>query len=424
MIGKAYTKIIVALMLVLMFILATSSMAQKSTTVDETAHIPAGYSYWKTFDYRMNPEHPPLMKLSGGIPLLFLDLNFNKNSQYWKNTDEWNFGKEFLFETNNNTDQILFWSRIPIVLTALLLGFYVFKWSKELYGIKAGFIALFLYIFSPNILTHSRIVQTDMGITAFLFITVYYFWKFCKKRTKSNLIKTGIFLGLACSAKFTGIFLIPIIGILFFTHIYLKTKDKNFDKNKLTKYSINMFILIIIIGLIGLFILSLTYGFKEFHYYFEGLNFVINHSTQGHASFLMGMHSTQGWWYYFPLAFLFKTPIPTILLILSTITLTIFKKIKDISIKNELFIIIPIVLYLIAFMLNNINIGLRHILPIFPFIFVFVSKIINIKIDINYKKYFYIFLIIIGICYLLSNILIYPHYLAYFNVATGGPEQG
>ena len=66
-----------------MFITALFSMKNDALTFDELAHIPAGYSYVLKQDYRVNPEHPPLIKNIPAIPLRFLDLNFPDNQEVW-----------------------------------------------------------------------------------------------------------------------------------------------------------------------------------------------------------------------------------------------------------------------------------------------------------------------------------------------------
>lgn len=128
----------------------------------------------------------------------------------------------------------------------------------------------------------------------------------------------------------------------------------------------------------------------------------------------------QGWWYYYIAAFLIKTPIPTLIFILSS--LVFFNRIRDKEMVNELFILVPIIILLVFSFFNHINIGVRHILPIYPFIFVFVSKIINLKV--KKQGIFTISIILLSLWYVTGSLMIYPHYLAYFNEAVGGPNNG
>jgi len=68
--------------------------------------------------------------------------------------------------------------RLITMLFSLLLAFYVFKWSMELYGIHAGYFSLLLFAFSPNIIAHSRLITNDIFATCLMTISLYYFWRF------------------------------------------------------------------------------------------------------------------------------------------------------------------------------------------------------------------------------------------------------
>ncbi|MCH8987090.1 hypothetical protein IIA94_02905, partial [Patescibacteria group bacterium] len=110
------------LLLAAMFFAAFFSLKQDSLTFDELAHIPAGYSYLTEKDYRLNPEHPPLVKDLAAIPLLFLDLNFPTSNTNWTQDDEpppwwkqFNVGTEFLYRSGNNPQQMIFWARLPML---------------------------------------------------------------------------------------------------------------------------------------------------------------------------------------------------------------------------------------------------------------------------------------------------------------------
>ena len=103
--------------------------------MDELAHIPAGFSYVKLFDYRLNPEHPPLVKMLAGLPLAFMDLNFPTESTSWQDdvNGQWLTGTEFLYESGNNADQIITWARVGPMLLTLLLIFFTYFWNSIFY---------------------------------------------------------------------------------------------------------------------------------------------------------------------------------------------------------------------------------------------------------------------------------------------------
>ncbi|MDA7857890.1 hypothetical protein N9A72_00150, partial [bacterium] len=146
--NKTVVNLLVAVFFTLIAVQVILSMRQKSATFDEGAHLSAGYSYLKTGDFRLNKEHPPLIKMLASIPLFFLNLDFPYEKHSWIRGNEWEFSDLFIYHNRTSAEKILFLGRIPILILSLILGFFVFQWSKELYGLKSGLFALFLYTFS------------------------------------------------------------------------------------------------------------------------------------------------------------------------------------------------------------------------------------------------------------------------------------
>ena len=110
-----------------------------------------------------------------------------------------------MYLPGNDTEKIIFWSSFPIILLSLLLGFVIFTWARELFGAKAGLLALALYAFDPNILGHNHYVTTDLGIAAFSVFAFYFFTKYLKNPSWKMTVLAGIFLGLAQLAKFSAV---------------------------------------------------------------------------------------------------------------------------------------------------------------------------------------------------------------------------
>ena len=224
---EKYQNYIVAGILGIMLILSISVALGDAAIMDEVAHIPSGYSYIKYHDYRLNPEHPPLLKDLAGIPLQFLKVTFPTDEQFWT-TDangQWEAGWRFLYLPGNNTEAMIFWARLPILLIALALGFMIFKWAKELFGTKAGLLALALYAFDPNVLGHDHYVTTDLGIAAFSLFAFFAFIKYLKNPGWKTISLAGIFLGLAQLAKFSAALLFPIFGLAVILYA-LSRKEK------------------------------------------------------------------------------------------------------------------------------------------------------------------------------------------------------
>ena len=208
--------ILLAVIVSVSFGLMLNASLQESATMDELAHIPAGYGYVKYLDYRLNPEHPPLVKAIAALPLLFKNLGFPTDKPAWQ-TDingQWVAGAQFLYESGNNADEIIQWSRLgPMLLTIILLIF-IYVWTKELLGRWWALMPTFLFGLSPTVLAHGHYVTTDIGAALGIFVALYYFIKFLSSPSKEHLLFAGIAFGIAQLLKFSAVLLIPFFIFL------------------------------------------------------------------------------------------------------------------------------------------------------------------------------------------------------------------
>ena len=432
--------IIIGFLLLHLF-LSTTSVYDNSLNWDERCDAGLGKYLLKTGNFQIDGAkyHPVFSYYLNSIFLFFMEFP----DYIWSLDSCWDIGNNIVFNSGYDSQQIVFFIRLPFILLSLLLAFYVYKWAKELYGIKAGLFALFIYSLSPSILAISGRALTDFPVACFIFISLYYYWKFTKNKTTKNLVLTGIFTGLALISKITAIYLFPIYLILAFF---------NTGKEKLARRAMAFFI----IFLIAFLVIFTAYGFRvqtiastlQEHYkerayqeidkqfgsnsiigdtilfvfekvplpasnYISAVGTMAHYSTSGFRGFLLGKlkEPEQKWWYYFIIVFIVKTPIPTLIfLFLSAI---FFRKIKKENAIDELLLIIPIIFLFVAFMLNRVSYDLRHILPIYPLIFVFISKVINLKF--KNQKLWNVSFIFLLLWYIASTISVYPHYTAYFN---------
>jgi len=211
------TNIVAGLILAFVFVISFFAVKGDSLTMDELPHLSAGYSYLTQKDMRLNPEHPPLLKDLAALPLLFIrDIKFPAEVKSWQEeiNGQWDFGREFLFRSGNPADQMIFWGRIPMILILILLGFFLFKWAKELFGNKAALLSLIFFALSPTFLAHGSLITTDVGAAAGILIASYYFLKALQSPNKKNIIIAGLAFGLAQLLKFSVILLVPLFGFL------------------------------------------------------------------------------------------------------------------------------------------------------------------------------------------------------------------
>jgi len=170
--------------------------ARTPPTSDEFTFVASGYSYWKTADFRMNTEQPPLIKLFNTIPLLFMGLNLPLEHSSWvkaKLFEMDGFYKYFIFHINNDKkEMMLFWSRISNIFFSVLLAILVLKWSTGLFGNWAGTTALGLFSLNPNIIAYTSVFMMDIGFAAFSTLAFYSLWKYFIKPSRKNLAVSAV----------------------------------------------------------------------------------------------------------------------------------------------------------------------------------------------------------------------------------------
>src|SRR3989344_706781 len=204
--------------------------------MDELAHIPAGYSYVQYFDYRLNPEHPPLLKVLSALPLLFQkpfdttqgELNFPLKSRAWQKdiNGQWEVGNLFLYESGNDADKIIQWARLAPLFITLLLIIFIYIWAKELMGRWWALLPSFLFALSPTVLAHGHYVTTDVAAAFGTFIAIYYLVRYLLWPSRRDLIYAGLAFGVAQLMKFSTVLLIPLFIFIVVVYYFWKTRNE------------------------------------------------------------------------------------------------------------------------------------------------------------------------------------------------------
>lgn len=442
-------KLVLLFALALIFIFGFFSILDKSMTWDERCYIGAGKYILNTgnFQYNIFAYHPPL---SFYINSIFI-MPFKFGEKIFSNDNCWIIGNDMVYHSGYSPRLMLILARLPFILMSMILALYIFYWAKQLYGIKSGLLAIGLYTFSTSIISQSNLAMTDFTVTFFIFTTMYYYWKFSLSNKNIHLFLASIFFGFAMLSKLTGLILIPVLMIMIF---YDALKDKRGKKRFLSvtkKLSI--------IFIIGFFIMFAGYGFQfkplkdvmpnhyvyrayeefnkqiqnnalrksvvyafekvpiPFPSYFFGFGSVSFHSKEGQGSFLNGRIFLKTPWYYPIAVFFYKTQISLFALII--LSIFYFNKTKSKYPSYEYIQILPILVIFILFMLSNMTAGLRHIIPVYPFIFLFCGKIARLK-----NGWINTVLVILFVYYTISSLLIFPNYMVYFNEFAGGAGNG
>ena len=202
-------------LLVIQATLALTMVHRESLTFDEDDHMFAGYMMWKAADYGLNPEHPPLVKLLATVPILSdhlwvpppMDHRFFKDEAYLN-------GRDWLARNDGDRQHLVFKMRASAELLALGLCLFVFLAAREWFGDMAGLIALALVVFDPNVLAHSALVTTDIGVSCFFVAAIWTFYRFATRPTLIRLLLAGLATGLLLATKHSGILIGPMFVFL------------------------------------------------------------------------------------------------------------------------------------------------------------------------------------------------------------------
>ncbi len=412
----------ITILLLIFAVLVVSSAVRKTITGDELAHLGAGYSYLHTGDFRLNHAHPPLLKELAAVPVMLLGGTFDPQNPDFLAAREDRFGQHVFFESGMDVDTMLFLSRIPTLLLALGLALLIFRWAAALYGRAGGFFALALFAFAPSTLAHAGIFDMDMGAATLAFLATFQFVRYLRGPTLRKAALTGVALGLALAAKFTTLALLGLLPTLWLITWLSKRAAGDTDARWQADFAAwrrwagHALLMLALAGLV----ISFTYLFVSTPAYFGGIAEQLQHNAEGDPEFFMGQLGWTGWTAYFPVAFLIKTPLAMLAFLLIGLLSLLWPGSR--RRLEETFPLLAATFFFVPALFSHINIGLRHVLPMMPFLFVFAARVTTIRL--RWRGVWRIALA--GLCawFLWASFSIYPDYLAYFNELIGGPKNG
>lgn len=436
----------------LTLLVAAFSASTDSITTDEVPHITAGYSYLTSQRMLLNLEHPPLAKILSAIPLTALHLNPPSLEESAKKVRseglpswmlQWEWGFPLLFSQNFGPKVTVFLARIPMVFLLVLTAWFVYLLGKEIFGHKAGLVALLLFSFSPNFLAQGRLVTTDVGATLGFVSTLYFLYRYLMKGQKRrDLIWTGIFLGIANLLKFSCLLLYPIIGILAFL-VFVKSSKLWPAFKEALKVSAPVFILGFLVTISGYYLIfpkdvigvnarldSLllsdyyrdveevvpiadSVGGRPILNYFVGIRSVATRVSPGSAPFVLGRISNSAWPYFFPLSFLLKEPVPTVLGSILALWFVLNAFLKRRNRILILMLVVPALIYSLSAVLSKFNLGIRHMLPAFPFLYILIGGA-AVFLCSRYRRAIWLG-VPLTLWLVAGTLFSFPNYLAYFN---------
>ncbi len=398
---------LVFLILVAAFVVQSwTAMTGDAQTSDEAVHLAAGVAHLRTGDRRMNSEHPPFAKLLSALPFLFLDAPLPLDSRAWETGEEWSFGSRFVYRNRLPADTILFWGRLPILLCGVALIGLVHAWARRLYGAWGGILAAAITAFEPNLIAHSHLVTNDLLLALLFAASVHACWRYRETESAGWLAAAGVLVGLTLGTKYSGVLVLPLVPFL----VWPSSQQPGTDRRARVRAALRA---MGVLGIATYVTLLAIYQAEPLSAYVSG--YLSMQSTW--AAFLLGDISTRGWYQYFLVAVLLKTPPGTLLLLVLALVSIRLAPLRRI----EAHILLAAAWFFAVSSFLRINIGLRHVLPIYPLLIVFAGRLGGLRLRWRAGRAAALGLVVATA---IEVALCHPFYLSYFSSVAGGPWAG
>ncbi len=461
---KRSTRLLILLLLLAFFAQGMAHLRSASLTFDEGPHLATGYATLRTGDFRLQPVHihPPLANMLSAMLLLLQD-----DLPDPRTIDGWDIASlsavtDAVVWQYPHPERLALVGRLPILWLAVLLGALICRWARDLGGPRAGLLALTLFAFDPNMIAHGTLITTDMAATMLSVATLYAASRQVSEKARKRKsekakrregkdfvgwLSVGVLLGLALLAKVSSLMLVPVLGLVVAGYEWRRAKGE-FHGSRLTQYILRLIPYAASLALPAMLVVWAGYGFEVGQ--IPGLPFPIpaathvriyqslqEHYELGHPTFLLGQVSSHGWWWYFPVAFVLKTPLPVLLLALYAVVRAAYHVRRDILTHSShalrsahyVFLLFPL-LYAATSLFSTVNIGYRHLLPLLPFLYIGVASCkLQVATPKSRASHFTFHALRIThyallLWLILGTLAVAPHYLAFFNELAGGPAGG
>jgi hypothetical protein len=435
-------------LLAVMAAVQIGSALQENPTNDEPVHLASGYVYLTTGEYRIDLEHPPLGRILPVLPILNLPRIPPEQAAI-------NF-KSLIWGSTVSAETVIFRARLATIALTFLFGAWLAFWTRRRFGAAVALLALTFFAFDPTFVAHGHYVTTDLIAAFSIFLTCTLWTDFLLAPSGRRLAFASLALGFALVSKYSAVALFVVLPLLYGVAWWRQRGTPPF-------FTAGGAIKALSGMLAGAsLVVSLTYAPDTLRVirasragvdppvmeteprvaseleieakvpktgplsfgYGKGMYEFLLHSTQGHAGYLLGQFRTRGWWYYFPVAFLVKTP-TAILIACFLVAISLWRTRKR-PLPALLFVCLalpPAIFFGLA-MRSSINIGVRHILPVYAFLYVLLAWILIEYTPLILRRAWPGTIVVVILLLGIESLSIYPHYLAFFNWPSGGPAYG
>jgi 4-amino-4-deoxy-L-arabinose transferase-like glycosyltransferase len=468
----------VACLLIIYAVQALWFSRVKGAAFDESEQLFAGYNIWLRSDFRMEGANGDFVKRWATLPFLFTRPRMvSTTDPAWRAGDPYWAGSKFLFENGNDADWLLLQGRLMIMLLGVMTGLLVFRCARHLFGRAGGVVALAFFAFSPNMLAFGGLVSTEMSLCLGLLGSTWCVWRLLHRITWGRIAASLAFFALLVLSKPTAALILPVTALLIAAKLkyrrplwILLTRGEPRPvtaRGAQAKWFAGLIALHAVVGYTAIWahydfrfesspnpadntitrvvnaqrdpiapeiLVALRFAQDEHllpESFVRGVRYLLGHDESRHA-FLAGEWKYGGWADFFPRAALAKTRPETFVLGLLGLGWWICRswrgrpQVDATGRLPSLYMAVPyfvfLAVYLLAAVVQDLNIGHRHILPLYPVAYVLCGVLALWWREAN--RWLRAGAVTLGAFAIVETLVIAPHYLAYFSPLVGGPKQG
>jgi hypothetical protein len=347
------------------------------------------------------------------------------------------------------------WACIPFSIVGAVT---CFAYGRALYGPAAGLMAATMWCFSPNILGHGQLVAHDVPAASLGVVATYAFWQWLQRPSWWTTAVAGLALGCALLTKMTMLIHLAVWPVVWCAWQFLDDRSsqsiKSIGRGGLKLIAI--FVIAIDVVNVGYLFQGSFAPLDSYHFqskvlagsqqssnrfedsilgdlpvplpgpFVAGMDFqrfVLEGGLPFQFSYLRGEWSTQGWPYYYLYAMAIKAPLGAWVLLMAAVAMRVGRLDGHNRSRDEMVLLAPAAsLLLVASVSATWTDHLRHVLPCFPFAFIWISRIAEVQWSSH--RWFAALRTAALVWFVASSLSVYPHSLSYFNESVGGPMNG
>jgi hypothetical protein len=415
--------------------LALDAARRETPSIDEFAHVPAGYADLRYGRFDVYAKNPPLAKMLLALPgALTGDVRVaapHENPFAW---GPWRYGQRFMHANAARYFDIFFRARAVVVGFALLTAALLFAWGRALFGVRGAAISTSLFLLSPTLLAHGHLATLDVPCAFAVLASAFSVRAAVRRPQLARWLLAGAVWGVAWLVKFTAVLLLPAFAALALVARWPAWRRALGDFAAL----LLMALLVVNLGM-GLrgsagrlgdyaFGSDFARGLQSWlpaglpvplpRDYVRGFDAQMRDVERGEfPAYLRGAWSREGWGYYEAVALLVKTPEPFVAMLLACPFFLARRRLE----RKELFAVLAPLLVVGGMMtgMNRLNVGLRYLLPVFPFLYLLIGSLFAKPARGSAAVAALVLTYYAG-----TALVVHPDHLAYFNPLSGGPRNG